>query len=447
MHLGYLQVVQGRVLAAHPYNRRLIAYEQEVLRGTITDRRGEVLARTEGPGNRVYPQGYDAAPVVGYLSRRYGRTGCEAAMDYYLLGLNPELRLQNMLRRLKGEVPRGNDVRLTLDAELQAHAMNLLRGRRGAAVVLDPRTGEVLAMASQPSFDPAAVDDRWPELSTDPAAPLVNRATDGAYPPGSLMKLITAAAALETGKLAQGEVFSCAGHIVVDGFDLRDTAAHGRVDLVRALAVSCNTTFAELGLRVGPEDLFRAAQAFGFGRASGLELPERGASLPAPEGMARPEVAATAIGQGRTLVSPLRMALVAAAFACDGVIMQPHLVVAVTDPEGRPVFTSVPRVWLTATTPQVAAAVRNGMVAAVRVGTARQAALPGVTVAGKTGSAQNPQGAPHAWFVGFAPAEAPRVVVAVIVENGGAGGTVAAPLGRELLKQALARSGLEDHDR
>lgn len=440
-------MVQGRVLAAHPYNRRLIAYEQEVLRGTITDRRGEVLARTEGPGKRVYPQGYAAAPVVGYLSRRYGRTGCEAAMDYYLLGLNPELRLQNMLRRLKGEVPRGNDVRLTLDAELQAHAMNLLRGRRGAAVVLDPRTGEVLAMASQPSFDPAAVDERWPELSADPAAPLVNRVTDGAYPPGSLMKLITAAAALETGKLAQDEVFSCAGHIVVDGFDLHDTAAHGRVDLGRALAVSCNTTFAELGLRVGPEGLFRAAQAFGFGRASGLELPERGASLPAPEGMARPEVAATAIGQGRTLVSPLRMALVAAAFARDGVIMQPHLLVAVTDPEGRSVFTSVPRVWLTATTPQVAAAVRNGMVAAVRGGTARQAALPGVTVAGKTGSAQNPQGAPHAWFVGFAPAEAPRVVVAVIVENGGAGGTVAAPLGRELLKQALARSGLEDHDR
>ncbi|MBC7105417.1 MAG: cell division protein FtsI [Firmicutes bacterium] len=368
-------------------------------------------------------------------------------MDYYLLGLNPELRLQNMLKRLRGEVPRGNDVRLALDAELQAYAMDLLDGRRGAAVVLDPRTGEVLAMASQPSFEPAAVDEYWTELSTDRDAPLVNRATDGAYPPGSLMKIVTAAAALEGGKVAREEVFSCPGRIVVDGFELRDTAAHGRVDLVRALAVSCNTTFAELGLRVGADGLFRAAQAFGFGRASGLELPERGASLPEPGEMTRPEVAATAIGQGRALVSPLRMALAAAAVANGGVIMQPRLVLAVTDPEGRTVFASAPRAWLTATTPQAAETIRDGMVAAVRAGTAKQAALPGVTVAGKTGSAQNPQGAPHAWFVGFAPAEAPRAVVAVIVENGGAGGTVAAPLGRELLKRALERGGLEDHAR
>lgn len=447
VHLGYLQAVQGRSLTAHPYNRRLAAYEQEVLRGSIVDRQGRVLARTERPGRRIYPDGYNVAPVVGYLSPRYGRTGLEAGMDYYLLGLNPELKLQNMVRRLKGEVQRGNTVKLTLDAELQAYAMRLLSGRRGAAVLLDPRTGEVLALASQPSFDPGTVDDRWADLSTDPAAPLVNRAVDGAYPPGSIMKLITAAAALAAGKVVPGEVFSCPGYITVDGFTLRDTAAHGKVNLVRALALSCNTTFAHLGLRVGAADLVRTAQAFGFDRGSGFELPERGATMAAPEEMTRAELAASSIGQGRVLVSPLRMALVAAAIANQGVIMQPHLVAAVEDPEGRAVLVSSPRVWLTATTPQTASVIREGMVAAVREGTAREAALSGVTVAGKTGSAETTHGPPHAWFVGFAPAEAPRVVVAVIVENAGAGGAVAAPLGRQLLKKALARDGLEEHGR
>lgn len=445
LYLGYVSVFWGPRLNAHPYNRRLIALEAHIQRGSIYDRQGVILAQSK-EGRRYYPLGELAAHPVGFVSALYGKTGLEAALDAYLLGQAPGDRVRMFWDRLRGRVPVGNDVVLTLDARLQRLAMQLLAGRRGAAVVLNPRTGAILAMASSPGFDPNRIEENYQAVQREKEAPLFNRATQSAYPPGSTFKVVTAAAALAAERGTAKRVFDCQGSITVDGFVLRDTVAHGRVSFERALVESCNSTFALLGLELGAQRLYRAARSFGFEQNPWENTatpfwPYRPGSLTPPEKMSRPLLASSAIGQGEVLANPLQMALVAAAIANGGVIMRPYFVERVLGPSGRVLYRSEPRTWVKATDGEVAEIIKKAMVAAVREGTGREASLPGVNVAGKTGSAQNPHGDAHAWFIGFAPAEAPRVAVAVIIENGGSGGIVAAPVARELLALALSLSG------
>ncbi len=451
-YIGYVNVFLGPVLATDPHNRRLAVYESKVHRGTIYDRRGTVLAQTDG-GRRIYPLGQDAAQVVGFISQRYGRVGLESAYDRYLLGMTEKDKIEVIMDRLLGRPRVGNDVVVTLDARLQQLAMQLLGKRQGAVVALDPRNGAILVLASSPSFNPNTIDHpagrsssgkvltRYDLLQQDKGAPLLNRATQGAYPPGSTFKLITAAGALTTNPEVAKRIFNCQGSLIIDGFRLTDTAAHGSVDFNRALAVSCNTTFARLGLEVGAERFYRTARAFGLTgdpwTGNPPEVAYRPGTLTLPEKMNKPQLASSAIGQGEVLVNPLQMALVAAAIANNGVIMRPHLLARVQDPREGVLLQTVPRPWLTAVSPEVAGIIKEAMVAVVREGTGKEAALPDITVAGKTGSAQNPKGDTHAWFVGFAPAERPSVVVVVIIENGGAGGAVAAPVAREMIRAVL----------
>lgn len=445
LYLGYVNVIWGPHLTVHPYNRRLAAYEAQIHRGTIYDRQGAVLAQTK-EGRRYYALAQDAAHPVGFVSERYGRTGLESAFDRYLLGQTSGDRLRMLWDRLRGRPLRGNDVVVTLDARLQRLAMQLLAGRKGAAVVLDPRSGAILALASSPSFDPNRIEEHYQEIQRAKEAPLFNRAIQGAYPPGSTFKLVTAAGILAVDPGVSKRIFNCQGSITVEGFELRDTAVHGKLDFERALALSCNSTFAQLGLELGAQRFYQTARAFGLTQnpwenTDTAILPYRPGTLTPPEKMNRPLLASSAIGQGEVLVSPLQMALVAAAIANDGVIMRPYFLDRVQDPSGRVVYKNEPRPWLKATDGEVAKVIKKAMVAVVRDGTGREASLPGVSVAGKTGSAQNPHGDTHAWFVGFAPAENPRVVVAVIVENGGSGGAVAAPVARELMRLALSTVG------
>lgn len=442
LYLGYVGVFWGPRLIAHPYNRRLAAAEAQIQRGNIYDRQGVILAQSR-EGKRYYPLGKLAAHPVGFVSALYGKAGLEAVLDPYLLGRAPGDRVRAFWDRLRGKPTVGNDVVVTLDARLQRQAAQLLAGRRGAVVALNPRSGAILAMASSPAFDPNRIEESYPAVQGEREAPLFNRATQGAYPPGSTFKLVTAAAALAAARSNAERMFECQGSIAVDGFVLRDTVVHGRVSFERALAESCNSTFALLGLEVGAQRLYRAARSFGFeqnpweGTATPF-WPYRPGSLTSPERMSRPLLASSAIGQGEVLVSPLQMALVAAAIANGGIIMRPCFVERILDPSGRELYRNEPRVWLKATDSGVAEIIMKAMVTAVREGTGREAFLPGVSVAGKTGSAQNPHGDAHAWFIGFAPAEDPRVAVAVIIENGGSGGSVAAPVARELLALALS---------
>jgi peptidoglycan glycosyltransferase len=442
VYLSYLQLIRGPVLAANPYNRRFYELETQIRRGTIYDVRGVALAKTEYEGNqgqRVYPKGVSAAHLVGYVSERYGRTGLESAYDRYLLGLEDTDRIRNLINRLLGREQAGGNVFLTIDAGLQDLAMDLLGSRRGAVVLLDTRTGAIRAMVSSPSYNPNRLDEIWSGLLQNPSSPLLNRATQGAYPPGSIFKVVTAAGALAVDPGLSTMIFSCPGFLEVEGYKLTDLAAHGEVDLKKALAVSCNTTFARLGLIQKAAGFQQAVRAFGLEQDPGLGIPVRVCTMASAGEMTQPELAGSAIGQGQMLVSPLHMALVAAAVANEGVIMKPYLVESVKDSAGFTVQRTVYHSWQKAFTPDIAGIIKEGMVGAVQYGTAQAAALPGIQVAGKTGSAQNPQGPAHAWFIGFAPAVQPGLAVAVVLENAGSGGAVAAPIAGRLLAAAMSK--------
>jgi peptidoglycan glycosyltransferase len=456
VYLFYLNLWQGPVLVNHPYNKRATVLEAKIQRGTIYDCHGIAIAKTVTQGGlkkRIYPQGEDFAPLIGFVSLRYGHTGLESVYNQELLGISKVSKLKNFINQLAQRPQLGNNLILTLDANLQHLARQLLNNRRGAIVALDPKTGAVLALASAPSYDPNTID-RLVDLGTgkkitefellkkDPAAPFLNRATQGAYPPGSAFKIITLAGALTYIPEVTQETYNCTGSLIIDGFRLTDHAVHGEVYFQRALAVSCNTYFARLGLALGQDKFYQNALSFGFNQNLGDEdklwqeiyLPGK---IPFPDQISKPELASSAIGQGQITVSPLQMALVAAGIANAGVIMKPYLLQEVQSLNGKSLEKNVPKKWKTAVTPIVARLVNESMQAVIECGTGRAAAIPGFKVAGKTGSAQNPQGKTHAWFVGFAPAESPRVVVAVVVEQKGAGGIIAAPIARELLRAAL----------
>lgn len=474
LYLGYLNAVVGPRLATDPHNRRLAAAEEAVTRGTIYDRRGVVLAEdrvTDGVKRRVYPLGKETAHLLGFVSPRYGRTGLESVFDSYLLAMDEAGRIKSFFDRILGRERRGYNIGLTIDSRLQSQAWNLLGGRRGAVVALDPGTGAVLAMVSSPSFDPETLDNvvrtesgvqngkkvelkitgyDMLKMQTE-AAPLLNRVARGVYTPGSVFKIVTGAGALEANPQNQARVYQCQGSIIVEGFVLKDFGVHGNLGFNDAVAISCNTYFATLGLDLGEEGLKKAARSFGFefieydkdGRYGSYpvvsgEIPFNPGTIPSNK-MSGPEVASAAMGQGRVLVSPFQMALVAAGVANGGVVMKPVVLEKVVAGNGMVIKRIAPEAMYTAVSPGVAGILAAAMEEAVKRGTATQASLSGIRVAGKTGSAQNPRGQAHAWFIGFAPAVNPRIAVAVVLENAGSGGDLAAPVARELMREYLGR--------
>lgn len=433
VNLTRFQVLRSEALLARPDNTRTL--EDLSLRGSLLDRTGQPLAQTR-QGRRVYPLGPVTGPLLGYLTGRLGAAGLEASLEARTVGYAiPRTPMQAWSLLTRGD-RHGDDVVLTLDRGLQTLAWELLEGARGAALVLDIPSGEILAVASRPSFDPARLEADWERLRVDPSAPLIERGTQGLYPPGSTFKILTMAGALADGRTRSDEVFGCTGSMDAGNFILHDNAVHGRVDLKEALVVSCNVTFATLGQRLEVSGLRRWMDGFGLLEAPAL-VPNAAEARPMQPGA--PSVAAEAgIGQADLLVSPLGMARVCATLARGGIDLEPRLVRAQTrrgQVTWRPAAPRPRRVLPEA----VAGEVRRAMEEAVARGTGGRAAVPGVAVAGKTGTAENPHGEPHAWFVGYAPAEAPKVAVAVLLENSGGGGLHAAPLASRLLQAALSR--------
>lgn len=440
-YLTYIQVIAGERLYLSPLNPRLALVEKNTQRGTIYDRAGRVLASStgaEGSFQRHYPYGAAAAAVVGYVSERYGNSGLEASRAGDLLGLNGWQRFINEGSRLAGQVTRGNDLHLTLDAEWQQLATRLLDGRRGAVVALEPQSGAVRVLASSPGYDPNRLEEQWQQINASQAgSPLLNRAVQGLYPPGSIFKLVTAAAALEVDPGILKRQFFCPGHLEVKGWQLTCPRSHGEINFQGAVKQSCNVTFASLALEAGRDQFKEVAARFGFGRSFDFDLPLKKSLL--PEQLDDNMMAESSIGQGEVLATPLQMALVSAAIANRGIMMQPYLVASINSAEGQPFWQYQSRPLQIVTGAGVAAALKEAMVATVNEGTATAAALPGVQVAAKTGSAQNPGGEAHAWLVAFAPADDPQLAVVVVVENGGSGGAVAAPIARDILAAALRR--------
>ncbi len=436
---GYWQAWRGPALAVAPGNPRVLEAERRAQRGPILDRAGRPLVQSED-GRRTTATPI-TAHVTGYFSYRYGRTGIERANNEVLSGREGVPPLARLLRDLSGAPRRGGTVQLTIDSQLQAVADRALGDVRGAVVVIDVRTGAVLVALSKPYFDTARVDELWPGLSQNEARPLYNRVSQGLYVPGSTFKLVTAAAALDTGLLRPStQVSDPTGETVIDGFRITDAERPPRptFDFAHALAWSSNVVFAQVGVQLGEERLRDYAGRFGMGRQIPFELETSPTSVSRTAPMSRILLASTAFGQGELLMSPLQMALVGAAIARDGDVPRPFVVQEVRRPSGAVLARTQPATLGRATTPGTAAQLREMMALAVEEGFGRAAAVPGVRVGGKTGTAQSVPGLPdHSWFVGIAPVERPRLAIVVLKEFSGWGAEEAAPVARQVLERAL----------
>ena len=467
LNVNLRQTVLADGYRDNPRNTRVIVKNYERERGSIAlagAGRPLIATSTETSGRLKYLRSYPAkdlyAHVTGYYSLIYGQAGLEDTEDQVLSGEDPRLFVDRLSDTLTGKQPRGGDVVVTLQQAAQQAAYDGLKGKRGAVVALDPRTGAVLALVSAPSYDPNALSSFDPSgiraaraalTAPDADDPLLDRAISQTYPPGSTFKVITAAAALESGVTPQTQIPS---PTVLDlpqsTATLRnfggETCGDGTsTTLTDALRISCNTAFAQLGLTLGQDRLREAATSFGFDDDA-LRVPMRVAASTVPADLDPPELAQSAIGQRDVRVTPLQMAMVAAGVADGGTIMRPYLVREVQGPDLTRLSLAQPETYKQAVPRAVADQLRTMMEAVVTSGTGTSAQIPGVRVAGKTGTAQNaPGAAPHAWFIGFAPAQDPQVAVAVIVENGGSagseatGGRVAAPIAKAVMQAVLGR--------
>jgi penicillin-binding protein A len=463
VNLNVITLIQADDLANHPANRRLIVREYELPRGPIVVGEEAVASSVPSDGElrylRTYPEGSRYAHLTGYYSLVLQRSGLEQNLNEQLTGRPTEVVAQNLGDLLGGANRPGNAVHLTIDGEVQAAAEAALDGREGAIVVLDPLSGAVLASYANPTFDPnplsshdrTEIRDAWDELREAENQPLLNRATSETYPPGSAFKLIVAAAALERGA-APDTLFPDDE----DVYDVPQTQADignygggtcisdDEITLSDAMRVSCNTVFARLGVDLGDEELIRQAERFGFNRDLPYDLSTATSFI--PQEMDVPSTAQSAIGQRDVRATPIHMAVIAASIANGGELLRPYLVANVVSPDGQVVQGPDDGPWTGAggdarpVSARTAEQLRQMMIEVVESGTGTAAAIDGVEVGGKTGTAQASSGS-VVWFVGFAGDDAAIAVVLPTDDEGATGGGVAAPLARDVLQVAVDRAG------
>lgn len=438
-YLSYFQIFRAEAIRQNSYNKRLWINEDKILRGSITDRDGNILAYSEvsdGTAKRVYRYDRLYSHVIGYSLREYGKSGLERSYNSYLVGANENTAV-NELINLINPTGVGNNLRLTIDHSLQAKARELLSGKKGSIVAMDPKSGEILAMVSLPDFNVNTLTQEWSTVSEDTDSPLFNRATQGLYPPGSVFKIATAIGIIRAS--GQTDSYNCTGTVIIDGkeFSDFDKKGHGEVSLYEAFAKSCNTYFATKALEIGHSQLLKIAVELGFNEKLSIGL-ESSTSVFPINSKGDTDMAASGIGQGRILATPLNILTLFAGVANDGAMMEPYLVSEVTTPEGKLIKNHeqilVKRIGDINEMTELKEMLRE----VVKTGTGRNASIRNVTVAGKTGTAENPSGKNHAWFAGFAPFEDPKIAVVVILEEeGSSGGSSAAPIARDIMIHAL----------
>jgi penicillin-binding protein A len=454
----YMMIFRQSSLAAQPQNRRVRDAEFAQDRGAILAAGKTEIAKTVPSKDRfkyqrVYPEGELYAPITGFYSYDRGSSGLERTYNAQLSGTDDALFVRRLIDMATRKTPEGATVQTTIVPKIQQAAADALGNQKGAVVALDPTTGAVLAMVTSPSFDPndiashdiEAAGKAYDRLASNSQQPLSNRAAREIYPPGSTFKLVTTAAALEDGKTPDSMVDS-PDRLKLPGTRVylpNSTNCGGtKITITQALKVSCNTAFANLGLELGEDKLREQAQAFGFDRRHLDDL--GGVASQFPDKLNEAQLALSAIGQYDVAASPLQMAMVSAAIANDGVLMDPFVVSAVRSQDLTPIETHKTQVLSRPMTPEHAKELQQMMGVVVSEGTGHNAQIPGVAVGGKTGTAQSdPKRKPYAWFTSFAPLDSPTIAVAVIVEdadiprNDIAGGRVAAPIARAVMEAAL----------
>jgi peptidoglycan glycosyltransferase len=463
--LGYWQVVQSQNLSEDPRNPLVVQASRSAPRGQILAADGQILARNSGRGAnsvRVYPYAV-FAPVIGYKSLLFGTAGLERAYDQQLIGLRTLSPGDEFFAKFRGDRYDPADLITSLDVDLQQAAADLLGSDSGAVVAIEPSTGRILAMVSGPTFDPNKIADPdkakayLDKLQQSNDSPLLNRATQGQYVPGSVFKIVTAVAGIGSDEITPDTTFEnqpaeYETGFLVQGFRVRDARRPFQTDhplnFYEGTEVSSNIWYAHAGLKTGASNMLTWANKLGFGAPIPFDLPTARSQItngggPLDGFTDQVELANAAYGQGETLVTPLQMALVASTIANNGVEMKPKLVDALRAQSGT-VTAIDPQVLSNVLSFDRANIIRQAMIQAVEgqygASFAGGARVPGVTVAGKSGSAQLGDGSlPHSWFIGFAPADNPQIAIAVIVERAGSGAGRAVPMAGELLADYLGR--------
>lgn len=465
---SWIQVIAAPGINDKPGNVRTLQATYGTDRGDILVASSAIARSTptddEWRYQRRYSQPELYANLTGYYSTTYGAGGgLEGSSNDLLSGRADSLFFGRLADTLRGRSPKGASLELTIDPKIQKAAWDALGNQRGSVVALDPKTGAILAMVSKPSYDPnklATHDanklaDVWKQLNADPERPLINRAIAGdLYPPGSIFKVITAAAALESGSYSKDTVIPGPGVLDLPlttatlPNDYRQPCGPGnKSSLLVAMAKSCNTSFGALGMKLGQDAVAEQAAKFGFGME--LKIPMNVTPSVFPKDLNAPQLAQASIGQNSDLITPLQAAMMSAGIANKGVVMKPYLIKSVKGADTSTIETTTPEQFSTAVSPGTADQITEMMTAVVNSGTGKPAAINGVQVAGKTGTAEHGdpanKEAPHVWFTGFAPAANPTIAVAVVVEDGGTigreafGGTVAGPIAKQVIQAGMNR--------
>jgi len=448
-------VFQADALRNEPLNKRALLEEQRIHRGVIRADDGTRLARSlRGSADtfhRTYPSGGLFAHAIGYSFTNIGRAGLERSRNDELTGQN-QAELSSIWDQLRGRQRVGDEVDTTLDPRAQRVALQGLAGRAGAVVALDPSTGAIKVMASVPGYDPNSLNQRgrFSQLNREQGSPVLNRVTQATYPPGSTFKVVTATAAIDSGRFTPASTLSGKSPIKISGVPLSNfgNEQFGVIDMTTALTHSVNTYWAQIGERLGKDTMKHYMEAFGFDAKPSLDYPSdqvvssgeylKGRLLNPTSRFV--DVGRMAIGQDKLQVTPLQMAEVAAAVGNHGVLLKPHLTDKVVDPDGRVTTRIEPEVQSHVMKASTAAQVADMMTHVVQEGTGTAAALAGVRVAGKTGTAEIDvaRGITQPWFIAFAPVDRPKVAIAVTIERStGQGGTEAAPIAKQVLEALL----------
>ncbi|MDY3086812.1 MAG: penicillin-binding transpeptidase domain-containing protein [Blautia sp.] len=431
-YLIYFNSVKSDDFINSPYNTRQDTFSDRVVRGKILSADGQVLAQTnvaeDGTEERYYPFSNMFAHVIGYDTN--GKSGLESEANFSLLSSHAFF-LDQMKNQFLNQKNMGDTVVSTLDSRLQQTAYNALGDRRGAVVVLEASTGKILAEVSRPDFDPNTLSQNWDILVNDENdSSLLNRATNGAYPPGSTFKIVTALDYFRSKGTFEGYSYLCQGSITVGDHTIQcyHGHVHGQEDFYSAFANSCNCAFADIGISLGGSSIRNTAEDLLFNKALPLNSYRKSSfTLDGKSGTST--VMQTAIGQGETLVSPMHMALITAAVANNGMLMKPYLIDRIENDSGDLVKRTQSSTYKRLMSSNEANLLGKMMRQVVTSGTASALNGRSYTVAGKTGSAEfNEQGDSHSWFVGYTNVDNPELVIAVIVENGGAGSEAAVPI-------------------